>query len=781
MKKLVIIFFLVHCTLFAGNEANVWYFGYNAGVDFNSGTPVALTDGALSTFEGVASICDSLGNILFYTDGITVWNKNHTVMTNGNGLKGNFSATQSGVIVPSPGNETIYYIFTVTHIGEADGFNYSVVDMALSGGLGAITTKNQQLHTPVSEKVTAVQHSNNNDIWVITHEWGSNRYFAFLVTPSGVNPTPVISSAGLIHTGDVWNAIGYMKVSPDRKKIANVMYRMTSFELLDFDNTTGIVSNPITLTDNDYSGLYGIEFSTDGKLLYVGRHLKKAKIFQFDISSDDPVLIQDSRYNVFESANVEFGALQLGPDEKIYISDNNYPSLSVINNPNSKGADCNFSFNGVSLNGKQAGLGLPTFIQSFFDYTLELSSNSPVCKGESILLNCETIEDAVYSWAGPAGFTSNEINPVISPAAKENEGVYTVTINERTGRVLTGSIDVYIIDTQAEFDPPNLIDIGTVCLSKSSDIGFSFTNTSEFPFVIKSASLLNSGLSYNVNTSVAVGTELQPGSNLNFTLDFSPIAPGTFLDSLIIEIESPCYWRFAVGLTGNGEKSETTITVADTTAEIGEYICIPVYASAFCDYEDVFSFDYEAEIQLQGYVFYVTEIREANLISNKILNGVQTVRFSGVVDTLGREPRLIAYLCGIALLGENDSSSIKLSEFKLSDDNIEYRTIDGSIKTGDVCANNLTRFRNFKPFDIELLQNPIKETAMIKLMLPIEGTYLLETYNYIGGKVISEEITAPSNSIEITKSIDFSKMSAGPYIVMLKSPYGISAIKVLKL
>lgn len=79
---------------------------------------MALTNGQLNTLEGCATIADTTGSLLFYTDGITVWNRNHVPMPNGSGLLGNPSSTQSGIIVPYPGNTDLYYVFTVHDAGE---------------------------------------------------------------------------------------------------------------------------------------------------------------------------------------------------------------------------------------------------------------------------------------------------------------------------------------------------------------------------------------------------------------------------------------------------------------------------------------------------------------------------------------------------------------------------------------------------------------------------------------------------------------------------------------
>ena len=161
--------------VFAQRQASNWYFGYGAGIQFDLATNStnSVNNGQLFTNEGCSSISDEDGNLLFYTDGTTVWNKQHTIMTNGIGLYGDNSSAQSAIIVPKPDDPNIYYIFTVdTSVGDLDpdnGFNYSVVDMTLDGGLGAVTSKNVNLLQLCSEKLTAVlKDCITKSIWVIT-------------------------------------------------------------------------------------------------------------------------------------------------------------------------------------------------------------------------------------------------------------------------------------------------------------------------------------------------------------------------------------------------------------------------------------------------------------------------------------------------------------------------------------------------------------------------------------------------------------------------------------
>ena len=106
MKKILVLPFLFFASfVFSQQEASNWYFGQNAGIKFNNdGSVTALTDGQLNTNEGCASLSNSNGDLLFYTDGITIWNKNHQLMLNGTGLSGHRSSTQAATIVLLPGS-----------------------------------------------------------------------------------------------------------------------------------------------------------------------------------------------------------------------------------------------------------------------------------------------------------------------------------------------------------------------------------------------------------------------------------------------------------------------------------------------------------------------------------------------------------------------------------------------------------------------------------------------------------------------------------------------------
>jgi gliding motility-associated-like protein len=363
---------VINCS--AQKEANIWYFGRNAGLDFSSGSPVAITNGMLDTYEGCATICDKNGALLFYTDGMTVYNKEHKIMLNGTGLFGNHSSTQSAVIIPHPGNSNLYYIFTVDAADNhlKNGLQYSMVDLSYVGGLGSVTSKNNILYTPSAEKITAVRHSNNRDIWVISHRFNSDEFYTYKIDSLGLNVNPIVSKVGTVHEAHPinpspagkFNSIGYLKVSPQGDKVAIVQYNTGIFEIFDFDNFTGKLNNARKRPQNFYGGSYGVEFSPDGSKVYVGEFVSR-KIYQFDFYASDFFASEV----IINMVSKRLGAIQTGIDGKLYLTKDNSTFLDVIEEPNKKGIACNYKQDAIPLKGKLAALGLPTFVQTYFSDT----------------------------------------------------------------------------------------------------------------------------------------------------------------------------------------------------------------------------------------------------------------------------------------------------------------------------------------------------------------------------------------------------------------------------
>ncbi|MBL86310.1 MAG: hypothetical protein CMO82_06595 [Winogradskyella sp.] len=427
---------LVHFSISAQAEASKWYFGINAGLDFSTGNPIALTNGELVTDEGCATISENNGDLLFYTDGITVWDKQHNIMPNGTGLTGDSSSTQSAIIVPKPGDVSIFYIFTVDDLAGPNGLRYSEVNMTLNGGNGDITNqKNIELNAFTTEKISAVKHANGIDFWVVTHDWNNNNFLSYQVTTAGVNIVPVISSVGEEHGDNGLDSKGYLKISPDASRLALASWSGNSVvEIFDFDNTTGIVSNPILIGNGFFStgpasGAYGIEFSPDSNLLYVTDQnflfgFTTSRLFQFDLTLSTANDMINSVTTLYDDSdtNTILGALQLAVDGKIYIARAQEQFLDVIENPDEIGFASNYSQNAVSLGNRFCGAGLPPFISSFFNFSI-ITQGTCLGQGTEFSLNSNTEINSII-WDFGDGFTSTETNPT---HYYQNAGSYTIS------------------------------------------------------------------------------------------------------------------------------------------------------------------------------------------------------------------------------------------------------------------------------------------------------------------------------------------------------------------
>lgn len=449
------VFFFCLNVAFGQGEGVNWYFGSTAGLDFNTSPPTALTDGALETNEGVATISSESGQLLFYTDGRSVWDRNHQITPNGTGLTGDSSSTQSAIIVPKPNDPNIYYIFTVDNEAANDGLRYSEFDLTLNGGNGDVTTlKNVPLWTPTAEKITAIQHANGIDFWVLSHAWGGDGFLIFEVTSAGVNETATVQNIGSDHSGDSSKTIGYMKTSSTGDKLAIAQWSSGSFvEIFDFDDATGIISNPIKLENVFYpgaqNGAYGLEFSPNAELLYVsdlsfGSSIEST-VHQFNITLGNQADIENSDVILYQGSDI-IGAIQLAVDEKLYLANTGNPFLDVIEFPNEIGTAATYLNQEINLQGRQSRFGLPTFIQSFFVGSIQFEN---VCLSDETNFTLNTTEENITSiaWDFGDGGTSDLMNPSHTYA---NTGTYevavTITVDGEI-RVTTREITIYTVPT----------------------------------------------------------------------------------------------------------------------------------------------------------------------------------------------------------------------------------------------------------------------------------------------------------------------------------------------
>jgi len=446
LKVFLFIFLLSINNIKGQLENSQWYFGGYAGLSFLTTPPTILTNSAMDMLEGVASISDATGNILFYTNGINVYNSAHTLMANGSGLNGNPSSAQSGIIVKQPGNGNIYYIFTVT----ANQACYSIVDMNLAAGMGSVTVKNASLYMGSSERQVAIRHCNGRDVWIVNHEVGTSNFRTYLLTANGLNLTPIITPIGDVHTGNNFVTIGHLKISPNGHKLAMTTASnsiptslgLGGVQLFDFDPATGVISNSLSI--NAVSLAWGVEFSPDGSKLYCtkvnGAPTPTHVLYQWDICQSNTAAIIASQYSVVVTATLGIGSIQRAIDGKLYFTPGNYPSLNVINNPNASGAAINLQVFAQTTGTSVSKLGLPNFINEYtrpvptaFNSTVacqELKVAPPATPIYTVGCSPVSYPPASYLWdfGDPGSGTSNTATAANSNHIYTALGTYTVSL-----------------------------------------------------------------------------------------------------------------------------------------------------------------------------------------------------------------------------------------------------------------------------------------------------------------------------------------------------------------
>ncbi|MBC6410173.1 MAG: gliding motility-associated C-terminal domain-containing protein [Ekhidna sp.] len=339
---------------------NQWYFGEQAGIDFNNG-PIAILDANnQDAEEGCATISDINGDLLFYTNGVTVWNRDHEVMVNGNNIGGDQRSAQNTLIMPFAGDETLFYLFTTEQVYGDDAYalRYSVIDMKGDTAKGKVVIKDIKLMENSTERITGSGFT-GNDI-IVAHEFGNNIFRSFLTNDTGLSGA-VFSPSGAVHDFMTeLSATGYMKISPNFNVIAVNIPGTGEIEILDLDQ--GQVSNP-RLIDTGETGLYGLEFSTTGNRLYA---TTSSELIQYDLdslNSANPASdIEATKFDGYVQGS-GYGALQMGPNGQIYMAVDNSETIGIITAPDGDDAANGFDPMGFDLLGRTSRLGLPNFAQ----------------------------------------------------------------------------------------------------------------------------------------------------------------------------------------------------------------------------------------------------------------------------------------------------------------------------------------------------------------------------------------------------------------------------------
>ncbi len=549
------------CTQFAVNK---WYFGGQAGIDFNNFPATPLTDGVMWASNGSSSISNQYGNLLFYSNGESVWDASHAIMPSGSGLSGSQQATQAALIIPVPGSDTRFYLFYLSHcyydassgVTAPGTLYYSEIDITLNGGLGDIVpgTKNTVLMTGMTEKLAATRHSDGCSFWVTAHEFGNNNFQSWMVDYDGLNTTPVTSSIGRSHGDDPNSGEGQMKFSPNGSRIGLITSNPNSaqpppitpngtfVEVFDFDNSSGLVTSILLTDTSDLKSGYGCEFSPDNDKFYI-THISPTmagfeNVEQYQVNLGTPAANLASRtllnsFVLFDCWACTGNGLQLGPDNLIYHAEQWLPQLHVITSPNSIGTAAGHTEKAFNLGGGMSLSSLPNVISGMagsVDFTYDCTEDGVEFSFTTDMSNVSTI-----LWEFGDGSTSTDFSPTHLYATNDTFDVKLKIFNICQCATITKEVvcPTCTGGVGAPFANINVTPSGPVCAGTA--LTFTATDTSGGGTTPTFDWLVN-GVSTGTNSMTYGPVSLNDGDNVSFVFTSSLCTMQSDTFSTVVDI-----------------------------------------------------------------------------------------------------------------------------------------------------------------------------------------------------------------------------------------------------
>ncbi len=470
MKRIYLLLMLFPIIVFSQGENDNWYFGNKAAVNFSGGNPVSLSNSNMYALEACGSVSDSNGNLLFYTDGRSVWNKNHQVMPNGNNTLNGHSSSQQLAILQHPGNINQYYIFTTGTTYDTTHFiKYSIVDMSLNNNLGNVLSS--QMNIPItynsgshffSEAVTIVPDPSGS-FWILI-PYGQKLYSYTLDNQGFSNGNPVVSN--LNFPTDLSGAARHFSIKASQKlcesergfthyiciSLWNDNYQQAyQNRVYSFDYNTGAITNNFTLQINSIQS-YLPEFNKYGSVLFLGY----SKIYAIDLVSSTPSNIIFSE--IYDLGSENCSAIQRNKYDDIYISKPNSYYLGRILNPDFYGSNISVDMDhlllGNNMFGQRTMHGLPPIIETKGNANTE----NCACESDLILDTPETHSNHTYQ-------VSNSIQTLDDYIISQQQDI----------RMKAGQNITLLPETEIKFESNFLAEI-TPCIPENETARKSQTN-----------------------------------------------------------------------------------------------------------------------------------------------------------------------------------------------------------------------------------------------------------------------------------------------------------------
>jgi hypothetical protein len=451
-------FFYSSTTYCQDLEANYWYFGFGAGLQFLPNGPRADTNSTAMSPNAVASISDSNGRLLFYTDRHHIYNSNHAIMQGGNNI---FSGNDFRRIIVNKPNSNIYYTFSTQTTGiYSHVLNTVEVDINRNNGLGEAKLITTAFNKRVNSVLSVIKSINDTNYFLILHSDTGDRFYSIPITTTGIQWNSIDTSK-IGYSLPSPNLMRNMKSSPNSELIATCCaYPDIVFEIFKINRLTGQIDSLIY--SRKYSPLnevYSCSFTPNNSAIIIS---KRNELIGFSLKSLDSTLIAQS-IKTLDSIpiNNNFLDLQIGIDGQLYYLTNWAP----YGNPPNKISRINCPDQVLDSLSKQdtiiplfryPGSQFPTLNQTLYvnAHKLQAQNLGPAvaCAGSPSQLVAYGASKDDFSWSPSTGLScSNCSSPIARPTQTTTYRVIARATSCKQDKLDTAFVTVTVKDP-----PPNI-------------------------------------------------------------------------------------------------------------------------------------------------------------------------------------------------------------------------------------------------------------------------------------------------------------------------------------
>lgn len=313
-----------------------------------------------------ASFSSVDGSFLYQSNGCLIADKNSKVILNGDSIGFGYSYIncpkiniddQASLFVKFRADDSLtYFVHTQLDTIGKRLHRKRILLTTINKKYDSVIYKNVVLlkDTFVWMGLTGIPSTDTNYWWIVNPKLYTNKYVVLKFRRDGVVEDIFYRPAG-VYIDSTMDGEAQASFSPNGKKFG-IFFANKGLQIMDFDRTTGVMSNP-RFFDLKYNRAVfgGCAFSPNSRYVYVNTNVE---LMQVDLEEPDSTKAIDTIgvYDYFfDPYPTTFLLMMLGPDCRIYMSTyggNRY--LHTILYPDRKGKACQFVQRGLKLPARNA-------------------------------------------------------------------------------------------------------------------------------------------------------------------------------------------------------------------------------------------------------------------------------------------------------------------------------------------------------------------------------------------------------------------------------------------